>query len=171
MKTKEELLKFYGVEVGKKYKVYNHVHDWYAKFDGKTFEVCVNTSYDYIFIKFDDGEQCYSEYLPFIKSEDVRYKLNFLDELYYYEDVEVLDTTEKKYLKNIIKPFKNRVSAIIKYKSQTLNMEWLQICITDENIGTTTTKESFSLPNFKAGTMYLGMKADKRYTLAELGLL
>ena len=163
MKTKEELLKFYGVEVGKKYKVYNHVHDWNAVFDGAMFQVCVNEIHG-IFLRFDPDD-----YMSIF--EDPKYKLNFLDELYYYEDVEVLDTTEKKYLKNIIKPFKNRVSAIIKYKSQTLNMEWLQICITDENIGTTTTKESFSLPNFKSGTMYLGMKTDKRYTLAELGLL
>lgn len=79
----------------------------------------------------------------------------------YIVEKEILDDAEKKYLKNVIKPFKNRISDIVKRKS---NSEKSYIAIhTNDN-------ETIYFPTFKKGTMYEGMKVDKKYTLKELGL-
>lgn len=72
---------------------------------------------------------------------------------------EILDETEKKYLANIIRPFRKKVRYIIKY-GDTFK-EYIAIVLQNEHI---------SLPFFHKSTMYKGMKEDKEYTLKELGL-
>lgn len=72
---------------------------------------------------------------------------------------EILDETEKRYLANIIKPFRKKVRYIIKLKSDI--DEYLTIALQDQYI---------HLPFFQKGTMYKGMKEEKEYTLKELGL-
>ena len=67
---------------------------------------------------------------------------------------------EKKYLSNFLKPFKNRVETIV--KEEIDEEQYLDIYIKDEGY--------INLPNFKANTMYKGMKLGKEYTLKELGL-
>ena len=74
---------------------------------------------------------------------------------------EILDDEEKEYLRKVIKPFKNRISDIVKRK---YNSEGNYIVIHLNN------GESIYFPCFKKGTMYEGMKVDKEYTLKELGL-
>ena len=78
----------------------------------------------------------------------------------------ILDDIEKKYLGNIIKPFRDRIISIRKYKfnqDEYIGMYIKYYAETDEN-------EMITLPVFKEGTMYKGMKLDKEYTLEELGL-
>lgn len=74
----------------------------------------------------------------------------------------VLTGTERTYLGNIVKPFRDRVECIIKH---ALNIdhkiEWIEIVIKDD--------ETIALPSF-IGEHYRGMKVDKRYTLEELGI-
>ena len=78
------------------------------------------------------------------------------------EKKEILDETEKEYLKTVIKPFKNKVKSICKFQGFRRDTEYLTIYFEDNyNIG---------FPDFKIGTMYKGMKRDKEYTLKELGL-
>ena len=73
---------------------------------------------------------------------------------------EILDETEKEYLNNVIKPFREKVTSIQKDGNRL--REYIKICIKhDANIG---------LPNFETDTMYKGMKIYKQYTLSELGL-
>lgn len=72
---------------------------------------------------------------------------------------EILDETEKRYLANIIKPFRKKVRYIIKYED--IFREYIAIFLQNEHI---------SLPYFPKSTMYKGMKEDKEYTLKELGL-
>ena len=72
---------------------------------------------------------------------------------------EILDETEKRYLANIIKPFRKKVRYIIKYEDTF--REYIAIVLKNEHI---------SLPFFPKSTMYKGMKEDKEYTLKELGL-
>lgn len=76
----------------------------------------------------------------------------------------VLDDIEKKYLSDVIRPFKNRVKDIMKSKSTYseqyyIEIKMLQAC------------DRVLLPYFstKSG-MYKGMELNKRYTLKELGL-
>lgn len=72
---------------------------------------------------------------------------------------EILDETEKRYLANIIRPFREKVRYIIKYEDTF--REYIAIVLKNEHI---------SLPFFPKSTMYKGMKEDKEYTLKELGL-
>lgn len=74
---------------------------------------------------------------------------------------EILDKAEKKYLANVIRPFRDKVKYI--YKGQ----EWGNI---KEFIHIELKKDALDLPYFKKGTMYKGMEIHRNYTLEELGL-
>ena len=80
---------------------------------------------------------------------------------------EILDNTEKNYLRSVIRPFRDRVKTIEKDIIDDMddmdNGEYISINFEDF-------LDSFSLPTFKKGTMYKGMKLNKKYTLEELGL-
>ena len=73
----------------------------------------------------------------------------------------ILDKTEKKYLLNIIKPFKNKVCYIAKYKA--CKEEYIQICVKSYN-------RYIKLPTFVRGSMYKNMKLGYAYSLKALGL-
>lgn len=72
---------------------------------------------------------------------------------------QILDDAERRYLKGVIRPFRESVRSIAKsdiYKDEV-------ICID-------TKKRYMAFPPFKAGTMYKGMELNRKYTLEELGL-
>lgn len=73
---------------------------------------------------------------------------------------EILDETEKRYLRVVIRPFRKEICSIKKAGGTT--KEHLKIYFKDADY--------MSFKNFKKDTMYKGMKADKEYTLEELGL-
>ena len=77
----------------------------------------------------------------------------------------VLDTAEKRYLTNIIKPFKDQVIAIAKRSANY--GEFIDIMIDEGEIGDC---GNIYLPYFKPGKMYKGMKVNREYTLEQLGL-
>lgn len=74
---------------------------------------------------------------------------------------QILDDVEKKYLSNIIKPFRDRIDYIAKVNFSNTR-EYIFIKMKNY--------EKISLPSFIAGTMYKGMENDKDYTLKDLGL-
>lgn len=75
---------------------------------------------------------------------------------------EILDKAEKKYLADVVRPFRSKVRSVCKIASIICsNKEFINIQLRDEN---------FALPYFKKGTMYKEMQTGKRYTLEELGL-
>jgi predicted ribosome-associated RNA-binding protein Tma20 len=77
------------------------------------------------------------------------------------ERKEILDKVEKNYLKIIIKPIRSKIKYIEKDEKISLgNKEFLVIYIKDEAM--------MIFPSFKKGTMYSGMKLNKKYTLEEL---
>ncbi len=76
-------------------------------------------------------------------------------------EIKILDKTEKKYLENMLRPFRDRVKTIIKTSSFKYNEEFIYIFL---NVG------FIHMPEFSKGTMYKGMEIDKEYTLEELGL-
>lgn len=71
----------------------------------------------------------------------------------------ILDEVEKRYLSNVIKPFRNRVKYIAKYEDCGKELIYINL-----------EYEEISLPYFEPNTMYKGMELDKGYTLEELGL-
>lgn len=81
-------------------------------------------------------------------------------------DPKILDDIEKKYLRGIIKPFKDEVMDITKYWDSRGDRYF--ICIRIRNRETNLV-ETICLPSFKIG-MYEGMLANRPYRLEELGL-
>lgn len=77
----------------------------------------------------------------------------------------VLDEVEKKYLTNIIKPFRDQVIAIAKRSANY--GEFIDIMIDEGDLGDC---GNIYLPYFKPGKMYEGMKVNREYTLDQLGL-
>ena len=78
-----------------------------------------------------------------------------------YETKEILDEVEKRYLRGVIRPFRDRVKAISLITSGDKSYCYINIELKDENI---------YLPNFEINTMYKGMKPEKKYGLEELGI-
>ena len=75
----------------------------------------------------------------------------------------ILDEKERKYLSDVIRPFRNKIERIIKKKSIDYeNKEY--IIIHYEQLKT------MPFPYFEKSTMYKGMELNKEYTLEELGL-
>lgn len=79
----------------------------------------------------------------------------------FIQENEILDDTEKRYLKAVIRPFKNKVNHISKEDCYDGDC-YISIEIDDDG--------DIDLPCFKKETMYNGMEEDKKYTLKELGL-
>ena len=75
----------------------------------------------------------------------------------------ILDEGEKKYLRAVINPFRNRTEVIAKLLDCGEKREYIAV-------GCNTIQDSFALPRFEKGTMYKGMELNKEYTLEELGL-
>lgn len=78
----------------------------------------------------------------------------------------VLDDTERKYLSEVIRPFRNYVSGITKVKNKcaTGNKQYIRIIVNKYMT------EYIYLPYFEENKMYNGMKIDRPYTLEELEL-
>lgn len=74
---------------------------------------------------------------------------------------EILDEVEKRYLANVIRPFKDKVSGIRKCSCNNTT-SYIRLVIDDDT--------EMNFPDFETGTMYQGMKAGKEYTLEELKL-
>ena len=75
---------------------------------------------------------------------------------------EILDEAEKRYLRGVIRPFRDKVKYIAKYHSTTICEECILIYISNN--------PNIMLPYFKEDSMYKGMESGKEYTLKELGL-
>lgn len=73
---------------------------------------------------------------------------------------EILDETEKRYLANVIRPFRKRVKSIA--KKYFIGDEYIILFMKDS--------PNTRLPYFIEGTMYKEMEPDREYTLEELGL-
>ena len=79
----------------------------------------------------------------------------------------ILDKTEKEYLNNIIKPFRNQVFNICKHSIICGGYEYEQIKIKVKD-GFDNHFTTISLPLFKKGIMYKGMKSGKEYNVEDL---
>lgn len=80
----------------------------------------------------------------------------------------ILDKTEKEYLSNVIKPFKNKVFYIVKDAVLVITPKYafIKICV-KTSFGM---YEYINLPTFISDSMYKNMKLGYKYSLKELGL-
>ena len=82
----------------------------------------------------------------------------------YESKSEILDEVEKRYLRNVIRPFRDRVKTISKFVYSGGNAT-IDISIDDNNTGWL-----IELLPFPKNEMYKGMEDNKKYTIEELGL-
>ena len=82
----------------------------------------------------------------------------------YESKPEILDEVEKRYLRGVIRPFKENVRFITKRRYWIDSTEYNDISICIRN------NSNIILPKFIANKMYKGMEMEKTYTLEELGL-
>lgn len=89
------------------------------------------------------------------------------------ETSNILIDKEKKYLENVVRPFKDRIKSISKKLSCDQLLEYIIIELfpinTDNTVDFFQTDHAY-LPYFKRGTMYNNLQNGKKYTLEELGL-
>ena len=75
---------------------------------------------------------------------------------------EILDEVEKRYLTEVIRPFRKRIQFIQKKKEKTEINPYIRIVCEDN--------DKLVFPYITDKTMYKGMEVNKKYTLKELGL-
>lgn len=96
------------------------------------------------------------ESLDIIKVErPVKYEIVF-------EREEILDEIEKRYLTEVIRPFRRRIQFIQKRKEITEINPYIRIVCEDN--------DKLVFPYITDNSMYKGMEVNKKYTLKELGL-
>lgn len=83
----------------------------------------------------------------------------------------ILDEVEKKYLWNIVKPFKNKILSIAKLNMCVSSIQYEFIRIRVEGKIVYRIVEEIYLPYFKKDSMYKNMEVQKKYTLEQLGLI
>ena len=79
----------------------------------------------------------------------------------------ILDEKEKEYLSNVIKPSRDKVISIANYYEESIDNNFIEIEVKQNYCNE---NQYVSLPYFKKGTMYKGMKVGREYTLDQLGL-
>ena len=77
--------------------------------------------------------------------------------------MKILNRKEKKYLKNVLKPFKDRFIIIRKVNRDEI--EFISIILKKGK-----SFEYAYLPSFEKNTLFKNMELNKLYTLKELGL-
>ena len=111
----------------------------------------------------EDGLMCFlnwgTEWIPDDLNELIAGKCTII------KHKSVLTDMEKEYLSNIIKPFRDSVVTIAKRNCYGDCAYFIQIKVIQNKC-----PEYINLPYFEKGRMYRGMKANKDYTLEELGL-
>ena len=115
-------------------------------------EIIVGKGKSYIGMTIQELENKYNDKILEVK-RPTQYKTTFIKK-------EILDETEKRYLRAVIRPFKDKVRYI--EKTAGWNGYYISIRLKDD--------DSVGLPFFRSDEMYKGMQGEKPYTVKELGL-
>ena len=98
---------------------------------------------------------------PEIKHNNSDYTSDILEWMAQEYKPEILDKVEKKYLREVIRPFRKEVTGIVKQKDMIYCQDFITILVGEDYS---------SLPRFERDTMYKGMEYYKTYKPEELGL-
>lgn len=109
---------------------------------------------------------------PEIKSTQDTYTGDILEWMAQPHEMSILDSKEKKYLSEVIRPFRKEVRAIRKQEdpADPAGKEYIQICLEKDRMNLPREKDLTTFPSFEKGEMYEGMEPYKNYTPEELGL-
>lgn len=109
---------------------------------------------------------------PEIKSTQDTYTGDILDWMAQPHEMSILDSKEKKYLSEVIRPFRKEVKAIRKQEdpADPAGKEYIQICLEKDRMNLPSEKDLMTFPSFEKGERYEGLEPYKNYTPEELGL-
>lgn len=117
--------------------------------------IFVDKTSNYGFSNINEQLKYFNDDVSIIKVErPVKYETMF------ERKEEILDEVEKKYLADVVRPFKDKIESICKLMG--FGKEFISIHLKNG--------ESINFPYFKKGTMYKEMQTGKRYTLEKLEL-
>lgn len=139
MNRMKEIAELFGVELEEEFKI--------------SQSQCIYkfTEAGLMFKPYNEWELSYNFFNEVIKSDIVK---------------PVLNRQEKDYLENVLRPFKDKVSYVVKlHKFANIDEEFLFIVFESDS-----DTSFFNFPVFQKDTMYKGMEVGKEYTLKELGL-
>ena len=97
---------------------------------------------------------------PQIKHNCIEYTTDILEWMAQEDKGEILDYAEKRYLSEVIRPFREDVIAIEKLEAPA-GKEYISIFLKDDGM---------HFPYFAKDTRYSGLELEKKYTPEELGL-
>lgn len=151
MRTMGDLLRFYGVELGKRYKI---------------TQTSLKLSGSSIFTVEQTREYCGGLGLKFENSDKI-FSITILNECVYekLKPLSILDDTERRYLQHYVMDnpaFRGKVMEIAKFSEIDNERGFLVIYLLDGDLE--------GLPYFPLDTMYKGMELEKHYSCQELGL-
>lgn len=98
---------------------------------------------------------------PEIKHNNTAYSSDILEWMAQEYKGGILDYAEKKYLSEVIRPFRKEVNGIKKLTDSVHYRDFILIQVGDDYL---------TFPQFAKGTKYKGMEYDKTYKPEELGL-
>lgn len=101
-----------------------------------------------------------------ITNKDI-YSDKFLNQEIKIEVPELLTPKEKKYLENVIRPFKDK---IIYIKKQTIGRNWAEINLKIESIIAERLVDIISLPAFEKDKYYKNLEVNRPYIIEDLEL-
>lgn len=155
------MTKYSEIEIETAKNLLEHGYKWIVRWEsGRLFAHCEKPiKVNNIWGSFGDSV-CVGKFVPIFQS--VRSGDKYPTSLERIVHPQILDDAERRYLKGVIRPFRDRVTSICKGKDTTSKRECLTIFVSKY--------DRCNLPWFEAGTMYKGMEMYKEYTLEELGL-
>lgn len=141
MNHMKEIAQLLGVEIGEEFKIEGHSGN----------------------VKYRLTEENL-EYFSGGKGFTISSTLNkLLNGEYKVAKIPILDDIEKRYLKGVIRPFRDDVESICKCETYNGKKEYLTISFFS-------TVSDMYFPDYPMGTMYKGMELTRKYSLEELGI-
>lgn len=126
----------------------------FEKYKKEVYEAIVLTNSDKLLVRAG------IKFNPFVDNYR-EYKDRLLVWLFEEYKEPILDEVERKYLSDVIRPFRNKIDTISKFNTFD-DRQYIYIGMKDRRWS--------NLPCFPKGTMYKGMEDGKHYSLKELGL-
>ena len=151
------MTKYSDIEIQTAKNLLKEGYKWLTKNSVGTLYACKKIT------PVDDYTIVSNDFVPIFKNIESGYKSCI--EPVSLEDIvhpQILDDAEKRYLKGVIRPFRDSVDGICK-TFYTSEYQHIYIVLGDCNY-------NMYLPIFKKGTMYKGMEFGRLYSLEELGL-
>lgn len=141
-----------------KIKLRDLTPEQYSKYKMNCNGVCSECIFRHVYCRYPDKD-CW------VLNKDM-YSDKFLDQKLEIE-TPTITAKERKYLHNLLEPFKDRIIEIVVY-TDMIHPKYANLIIKTKSIVETVILEEIYLPLFKIGTMYKGLKENKKYKDDEL---